>query len=86
MLNFYFQQISREIKIWKGKLAESQIYAKCLRFLPDLSIDDFKEIYESTPPPPPEKERGRTGIGIFLLTAFTKMRLQYHNYFRFSMC
>ena len=59
MLNFYFQQISREIKIWKGKLAESQIYAKCLRFLPDLSIDDFKEIYESTPPPPTRKGEGK---------------------------
>ena len=83
MLNFYFQQISREIKIWKGKLAESQIYAKCLRFLPDLSIDDFKEIYESTPPRKGEgKNRNR-----YLFTYGTYgMRLQYRNYFRFSMC
>ena len=55
MIDFDFQQISREIKIWKGKLSEPQIYAKCLRLLPDLSINDFKEIYESPPPPPPRK-------------------------------
>ena len=84
MIDFDFQQISREIKIWKGKLSEPQIYAKCLRLLPDLSINDFKEIYESTPTPPPEKEGGRTGIVILLPSALTGMRLQYRNYFRFS--